>query len=206
MRGDAAHVRAPGALRFVEVGAEFAAHGIMNSINQNQPEDTHEDLQGKPAVEKIRELVKQAQTCFFCTAIVSNKAVKTRPMAVQEVDDQGRLWFLSASDSGQNQEVAMDPAVQLLFQGSPHSDFLTLYGRATVSRDPAKIKELWNPLLKTWFTEGVDDPRITVICVTPTEGYYWDTKHSKPIVLAKMVIGAITGKTLDDSIEGRLRV
>lgn len=178
----------------------------MNSINQQQPEDNHEDLSGAPAVAKVRELVKQASSCFFCTAITAGKPVPTRPMTVQEVDDHGRLWFLSASDSHQNREIAADPAVQLLFQGSSHSDFLTLYGRATISVDKARIRELWKPILKTWFTEGIDDPRITILTVSPTDGYYWDTKHNRAIVLAKMVAGAITGKTLDDSIEGKIRV
>ncbi len=57
-----------------------------------------------------------------------------------------------------------------------------------------------------WVTEGEDDPRITVIKVEPSRGYYWDTKHDRAIVLAKMVAGAITGKTLDDSIEGQIKV
>ena len=67
--------------------------------------------------------------------------------------------------------------MQLFFQGSPHSDFLHLRGIATISRDRAKIEELWEPVLRTWFTGGKDDPRITVIEVEPTEGYYWDNKH-----------------------------
>jgi hypothetical protein len=36
-------------------------------------------------------------------------------------------------------------------------------------------------------------------------GYYWDTKHNRAIAFAKMVAGAVLGKTLDDSIEGTLR-
>jgi hypothetical protein len=52
-----------------------------------------------------------------------------------------------------------------------------------------KIEELWSPLIKTWFTEGVDDPRITVIKVTPTEGYYWDNKHGSAVAGVKMLIG-----------------
>ena len=91
-------------------------------------------------------------------------------------------------------------------QGSPHSDFLQLTGHATISRDKAKIKELWEPVIKTWFTKGVDDPRITVIKVTPTEGYYWDNKHGNAVAGAKMMIRAMIGKTLDDSIEGKLDV
>ena len=127
-------------------------------------------------------------------------------MSVQKVDDEGNLWFLSASDSHKNLELAADPSVRLFFQGSAHSDFLELNGRGTVSTDKAKIKELWEPLLKTWFTGGVDDPRITVIKVVPTEGYYWDTKHGNAVAGIKMLIGAAIGVTLDDSIEGKLTV
>jgi hypothetical protein len=40
--------------------------------------------------------------------------------------------------------------------------------------------------------------------VEPTEGYYWDTKHGNIAAGVKMFIGAAVGKTLDDSVEGRL--
>jgi len=178
----------------------------MDSINRNQPEDNHADLNGPEAVEKIKQIVGKAKTCFFCTALATDGSSTARPMSVQKVDDQGDLWFLSAADSHKNLEVAIDPFVRLFFQGSSHSDFLQLNGRATISRDKAKIKELWEPIIKTWFTEGVDDPRITVIRVSPTDGYYWDTKHGNAVAGIKMLIGATLGKTLDDSIEGRLRV
>jgi general stress protein 26 len=127
-------------------------------------------------------------------------------MNVREVDDAGNLWFLSAADSHQNLELKRDPCVRLFFQGSPHSDFLLLDGKATISRDHNKVQQLWEPVLQTWFTEGMDDPRITVIQVTPTTGYYWDTKHGNFIAGIKMLVGAALGQTLDDSIEGTLRV
>jgi general stress protein 26 len=178
----------------------------MNSINENQPEDNRDDLQAQEAVKKIKDLVKAAETCFFCTAVPTGESSGSRPMSVQQVDDQGNLWFLSASDSHQNKEIGLDPAVRLYFQGSPHSDFLQLNGQATISTDKAKIEELWNPILRTWFTEGLDDPRITIIKVEPSEGYYWDHKHGNAVAGIKMMIGALTGKTLDDSIEGTLKV
>ena len=178
----------------------------MNSINRNQPEKNHEDLNSQDAIEKIRELVGKAESCFFCTTVTASDSVGARPMAVQEVDDSGNLWFLSAIDSHKNDELMRNPAVRLYFQGSAHSDFLLLDGTASVSRDKARIKELWKPILKTWFTEGQDDPRITVIKVAPTQGYYWDTKHGMAVAGVKMLIGAAMGKTLDDSIEGTLTV
>lgn len=178
----------------------------MNSINQNQPEKNREDLSGKDAVRKIKDLVALAENCFFCTSLASGAASSARPMNVRQVDDQGDLWFLSASDSHLNQELVRDATVRLFFHGSKHSDFLDLTGRATVTADPVKIKALWEPVLKTWFTEGINDPRIRVIQVSPTAGYYWDTKHGMMVAGFKMLLGAMLGQTLDDSIEGRIRV
>jgi hypothetical protein len=40
--------------------------------------------------------------------------------------------------------------------------------------------------------------------VETEQGYYWDNKHGNAIAFVKMAAGAIMGKTLDDSIEGRL--
>lgn len=178
----------------------------MDSINQQQPEDNFEDLQGAAAQKKIKELTEKAGTCFFCTQSETSQPFITRPMAVQRTDDDGTLWFLSSNDSHKNQQIAANPMVQLLFQGSSYSDFLHLTGMATITEDKQMIKELWNPFLKVWFTEGEGDPRISVIKVDPVEGYYWDTKHNKIVVAVKRLVGAITGKTLDDSIEGNLAV
>lgn len=178
----------------------------MNSINQQQPEVNHEDLYGADAAKKLKELGEKAKNCFFCTHIRTGQAFSTRPMNVQKIDDNGVLWFVSANDSNMNAHIEDDAHVQLLFQGSTYSDFLNLYGHATISTDKAKIKELWEPMMKTWFTEGENDPRITVIKVKPEDGYYWDTKSGQVVAFAKQIVGAVTGKTLDDSIEGKIKV
>ena len=178
----------------------------MNSINEQQIEENHQDLEGAQAVEKLRELVGKTCTCFFCSNIKTGLPFSTRPMAVQQVDDEGNLWFLTSNDSHTYTELQSEPLTQLLFQGSAHSDFLNVYGVASLSADKEKIKELWEPILKTWFTESEDDPRISVVKVEPTEGYYWDNKHGNAIAFAKMLVGAAVGKTLDDSIEGKLAV
>lgn len=177
----------------------------MDSINKNQPEDNFENLSGTEALKKIKELAEKAGSCFFCTDIKTGQAFPTRPMAAEKIDDEGNFWFLSSDDSHKNLELQKDPHAQLLFQGSSHSDFLSLYGTVDVSRDQNKIDELWDPMMKTWFTEGKDDPRITVLKFTPTEGYYWDTKHGMAVALVKRVYGAIKGETFDDSVEGNIQ-
>jgi general stress protein 26 len=176
----------------------------MDSINQQQPEKNHEDLSGEQAGKKIKELAESANTCFFCTQITTGQALKVRPMSIQKVEEGGIFWFLSAEDSHKNAEIQSDPNVHLLFQGSQYSEFLSVYGTAKILKDKTIIKELWNPILKAWFTEGVDDYRITIIKVEARDGYYWDNKHGNAIAFAKTLVGAVIGKTLDDSIEGKL--
>ncbi|MEO5995948.1 MAG: pyridoxamine 5'-phosphate oxidase family protein [Chitinophagaceae bacterium] len=178
----------------------------MDSINKNQQEDNHEDLQDFAAADRIIELVKQAKSCFFCTRSSIGPSLGVRPMSIQKTDEDGTLWFLSANDSHKNAEIAEDSSVKLYFQGSAHSDFLYLTGHASISEDPSLIKELWEPILKTWFTEGENDPRISVIRFAPETGYYWDNKHGNAVAGVKMLWGAMVGKTMDDSIEGRLDV
>ncbi|RYG66260.1 general stress protein [bacterium] len=178
----------------------------MDSINVQQPEKNHEDLSGAKAIEQIKTIVGKSPSCFFETDSSSGESHGVRPMSVQQVDDEGNLWFLSANDSHKNHEIERDPAVKLYFQGSAHSDFLVLEGEATITTDKERIKELWEPILKTWFTGGIDDPRITAIKVKPTGGYYWDTKHGNLVSGVKILVGAVTGQTLDDSIEGSLTI
>jgi len=177
----------------------------MDSIQKNQPEDTKANLTGTGAAHRIKEIAEDAENCFFCTGNTTGETQGVRPMSIRKVDEEGNLWFLSASDSHKNQEVQADPKVRVYLQATKHSGFIFLDGTASISRDRQRIDDLWDPILKTWFTEGKDDPRVTVIKFTPNSGYYWDNKHGNFIAGTKMVIGAAIGKTLDDSIEGKLQ-
>lgn len=106
-------------------------------------------------------------------------------MSPQKIDEDGTLWFLSANDSVKNQDIKNEPVVQLLFQSSKHSGFLNVYSIAEITEDKAKIDELWQPILKVWFTVGKDDPRISVIKVSPTQGNYWDNMHGDAVAFVK---------------------
>ena len=166
-------------------------------------EDHYESVSGSKAVERIRAVAKAANICLFGTD-VSHPPLTVRPMAVQSVDDAGNFWFLSSRTSHTNEHIEQDPRVQLLFANPGSSEYLTLQGTATISDDPMVRKQHWTPIAKTWFNEGVDDPDLTVIRVEPHDGYYWDTKHGKIVSTLKIAVGAVVGKAIDDSVEGKV--
>ncbi len=169
-------------------------------------EDHLKDLGGAEAKAKLKELVEKAENCFFCSGIKTGLPFSTRPMSEQLVDEDGSIWFLSRKDSGKNAEIADDPFVQLLFQAGKHSGFISIYGLAKIIDDQEKIDELWQPMFKVWFEKGKNDPMITLIKVEPSEGYYWDTKNGSAVAFLKIAVSLVTGKAMDDSVEGKLKV
>ncbi len=175
-----------------------------SSNNTQNTADHIKSLSGEEAVKKLKDLAISAENCFFCTSIKTGLPVSVRPMSVLQVDDAGNLWFASQKDSNKNNEIASDPFTHLFFQENKNSGFLNIYGISEIVTDQDKIDELWNPLLKVWFQGGKDDPNITLIKVEPTNVYYWDTKHGDMIAFVKMAASIVTGKTMDDSVEGNL--
>jgi len=163
------------------------------------------NLYDKDAVEKIKELVKSADICLFTTDLATVPLV-TRPMSTQLVDDEGVLWFLSERASAKNTEIASDKRVQLFYFNKSNAEYLSIFGEAEILYDKQKVKELWTPIAKAWFTEGEDDPAISIIKVKAIEAHYWDTKHNKMVAMLKILAGAVIGKTMDDGVEGKMQL
>jgi general stress protein 26 len=158
-----------------------------DSSNNTQDINNHiKSLEGKDALDKLKHIAKSAENCFFCTNIKTGLPLSVRPMSVLDVDDDGNLWFMSQSDSNKNDEVNHDPFTHLFFQENKNSGFLNIYGITEIVTDREKIEEVWNPLLKVWFQEGKDDPKITLLKVVPTQVYYWDTKHGEMVAFIKI--------------------
>ncbi len=166
----------------------------------------YENLSQQEAIKKIKELAEDIKVCMFFTEL-SVRPIPTRPMALQEVDDEGNLWFISSAASNKNFEIKHDDEVQLVFAKNADAHFLSIFGKAVIYKDKAHIEEVWTPIAKTWFKEGKNDPDVTVIKVQPASAYYWDTKEGKMITMLRWAAGAVVGKAIDDgSREGRLDV
>lgn len=172
---------------------------------QKAPKKNRTDLVKGEAIQKLKELVKNESICHFCTDL-SNVPIRTRPMSTQEVDDDGNIWFLSSKKSQKNEDILKNSQVQLFYSNTSNYEFLSVLGTASISNDKKKIKKLWTPLAKAWFTKGSNDPDITLIKVVPENTYYWDTKNNKMVSLVKMLVSTVTGKAPDDGVEGKLNV
>ena len=165
-------------------------------IQKNMSDE--KNLFSKEAIEKIREVVGDTADGMMCTNL-TKVPFFTCPMHVQEVDEDGCLWFFSVKNSQHSHDIKNDSRVQFLLADSGTSSFMTLYGKAEILYNREKIDKLWSSYVKVWFPEGKDDPNLTLIKLTPKDGYYWDTKNNRMIGFLKMAASIVTGVTMDDS-------
>jgi general stress protein 26 len=155
-------------------------------------DSNYKELSGAEGQKKIAELVKDIRIAMM-TTVAKDGTMSSRPMAVQDKPFDGTLWFLTRSTSDKVDEVQEDQNVTLSFADPDDSNYIALKGIGHVSRDRAKIKDLWNPMYKAWFPGGEDDPEITVLRVDVTEGDYWEASGSKLVQLIKYAAASVTG-------------
>lgn len=166
---------------------------------------SHENVFGTAGVKKLKELAEDIDFCMFCTAL-SVHPLETSPMSVQEVDEDGNIWFLASKSSDKCQNITKDAMVQLLFAKPSDFKFLTVYGEATLSADQTRIDKYWNKMMEGWFEKGRQDPDITLIQLKPTAINYWDTKEHKMITFGKVLWSSISGAKVDTGVEGQIKI
>ena len=166
-----------------------------------------ENLNHAEAIKKLKELSESAKFCMFCTDL-ETLPITARPMGLRETDAEGNMWFLSSEESNKNFEIKEDNRVQLFFMNNGSSEYLSVYGKAFIYKDKNTIEEKWTPIANAWFEEGKEDPKVTVIRVTPDETYYWDTKVGKLVSFLSFAAAAITETKTDnsDGVEGKLNI
>lgn len=165
-----------------------------------------ENLSNAEAIKKIKELSEKARICMFATDL-ETLPINSRPMGLQETDDSGNLWFISSADSNKNFEIKEDRRVQLFFMNNGDSEYLSVYGDATIYKDKSTIEEKWSAMANAWF-DGKDDPNVSIIRVEPKESYYWDTKAGKLVSMLSFFAAAVTGNKTDnsDGVEGTAKI
>ena len=160
------------------------------------------NLHNDEAAKKFKKLINDINVCMFITN--NQKDEHTRPMATIEVEENGTLWFFTDIRSIKVEEVSTQREVHLVYAHPGKESYIDVWGSAQVVTDKQSIKDKWSPIVKAWFPNGVDDPNIALLKVTPYNIYYWDAETGKMVSFLKIAASAVTGKKLAEGAEGKL--
>jgi len=131
----------------------------------------------------------------------SDGHLQSRAMATQRRASGADLWFVTAEGSPKLADLEHDPHVNLSYYKDRTREWVSVSGIASISRDRAKVAELYAPDWKAWFgSEGdprhgtPDDPRMVLIGVDVHAAMFLEVNKPQPVILFELVKGMITGK------------
>ncbi|WP_041840735.1 pyridoxamine 5'-phosphate oxidase family protein [Actinoplanes friuliensis] len=147
--------------------------------------------------ETLKGLVKDARISMLTTMTAEGRHV-SRPMALQDVEFDGDLWYFTYANSDLVAQITTNPQVNVSFSDGKQHAWVSIAGTAEQVNDRAKAEELWNPLLKAWFPDGLETPELTLVKVHAETAEYWESAHSSSVItLLGYAKAAVTGKTPD---------
>jgi general stress protein 26 len=129
---------------------------------------THDD-----SVHKLARLIKGIKVAMLTTAC-EDGSLRSRPMVAQETEFDGALWFFTRAGDPKVGEVQREQRVNVSYASPGDQRYVSVSGKATLVRDPAKARELWSPAYKAWFPQGLDDPELALLRIDPERAEYWD--------------------------------
>ncbi|HKB90721.1 MAG TPA: pyridoxamine 5'-phosphate oxidase family protein [Opitutaceae bacterium] len=142
---------------------------------------------------KLNELIHDIRIAMM-TTIESNGSLRSRPMATQNVPFDGTLWFFTDDDTAKADEVKSHGEVNICYVDSKNQRYVSLSGVGVVSHDKEKMRELWNPVLTTWFPKGMSDSRLALIKVQVNQAEYWDASANRMVQLFALAKAVVTGQ------------
>lgn len=141
---------------------------------------------------KFRELTEDVHVAMLTTRRADG-LLHSRPMGTRKIESDGILWFFTADDSEKVHEIYHDQQVNVAYSAPESQVYVSVSGKATLSRDRVMIRELWTPVLKAWFPDGAEDPQLALIRVDIQSIDYWEG-NGKIVSLLKFAKSAVTGK------------
>lgn len=157
------------------------------------------------AIQKLGALIKDVKFAMLTTQTAEGH-LHSRPMATQQLEFDGILWFLTSISSAKIDEVQQHHQVNLAYADANDDKYVSVAGTAEILRDREKLEELWSPFHAAWFPQGKDDPDIALIKVTVESAEYWDVPESKMVQLIGLAKAALTGKRYEPGDHGEVNL
>ncbi|MGA1836028.1 pyridoxamine 5'-phosphate oxidase family protein [Herbiconiux sp. 11R-BC] len=152
-------------------------------------DNTHDD-----DIQTIAKLISAAKVALVTSQTASGE-LHSRPLAVQEKEFDGVLWFFTPDPSEKTAEIAAHPKVNAAFESG--KGYLSISGTASVVHDRATIDELWSAGVEAWFPEGKDDPSVALLRVDAESAEFWSTGQPRLVTALKIAAAAATGHQPD---------
>ncbi|MGO4432177.1 pyridoxamine 5'-phosphate oxidase family protein, partial [Paenarthrobacter sp. RAF9] len=121
-------------------------------------------------ISKVTDIINGAKIGMV-TTVNEQGALVSRPLAVQDVKDDGDMWFFTGIGTSQVAHVRNDPRVNVSF--GKNTEWVSVAGNAEVVTDRQIIRDMWNQTVEAWFPDGPETPEVCLLRVDSESAEYW---------------------------------
>ena len=166
---------------------------------------TRNDAEHADHVAKLRDLLSDVRTCML-TTVDTDGTPWSRPMALQDAEFDGDLWFFTYKDSEKLEHIRRNRKVSVAVAQPGESTFITLAGRALVVHDDAKARELWSEQARAWFPGGPESDSLCLIKVEVVRAEYWDSPSNALVMAFGYAKAVLTGEPPEGELSENAKV
>jgi len=147
-------------------------------------------MSDEQGVSKVVDLMRSTRIAMLTTSDDQGR-LTSRPMATQDVEYDGDVWFITERSANFVSHLSTSPLVNVAYASG--SSWVSLAGTAHVVEDDAKLADLWNTFTDAWMEGGPENPENVLIRVDADTAEYWDSPGSKVTQVANLVKTRVTG-------------
>lgn len=141
------------------------------------------------AISKVTDIINDSKIGML-TTLNEDGALVSRPLAVQEVQEDGDMWFFTGLRTSQVAHVRKDPRVNVSF--GKNTEWVSVAGTAEIVTDRQKIHDMWNQVVEAWYPDGPDTPEVCLLRVDSDSAEYWTSPGGTAATVLQWVKSKVT--------------
>ena len=144
---------------------------------------------------QLKSLIEEIKIGMLTTED-DDGTLRSRPLQTVGVEDHGSLWFFTSATSPKVAESKADGGrVNVSYSNPAKQDYVSVSGKATLTRDREKMKQLWTKWVEAFFPKGLEDPDLALLRVDIEKAEYWDAPGSAIARMYGLAKAISSGKT-----------
>ena len=141
------------------------------------------DTTEQNSISRVWDVVEKVRVGMLTTQF--SGGLRARPLEARVDRDIGIIWFVTDVHGAKDDEIGAAHDIGLVFIHEGDRAYLSIAGRAFVTHDAAKAKDIWRKTDDAWFPEGPGDPNVRVLRIEPITAELWDGPSSTTVVAFK---------------------
>jgi general stress protein 26 len=141
-------------------------------------------------VERVWDLIEKVGVCMLATQ--SADRLRARPVEARPERKTGLIFVVTDMRSAKPDEIEANPDVCLAFVDPKAKAYLSITARARVTRETAKIEQVWRITDTAWWPGGPTDPNVCLLRIEPQIAELWDGPSSTAATIFELAKALLT--------------